>query len=527
MGALAAIAIGAWFFVGQVSGSRRLAAFVPQESELIVSMNLPSLAKKVEGENLTEMALFESFMTQSSGELLPFFKQIALDPKASGMRFTDNPHFFLSKTKSTGGLLLGIKDKTKFAEVLKASNMTHSIESEGEINYLYTSDGPIILWNEQTALLYMAKDTTTLLQVAKSILVQSNPGIDELALYKDSYIKGSDVFVYLKNSFFPNQRNELIGLNIMKQSGEIAYGMSMRFKAGQIDFVSRTAFEKKEDAKFMRLYGTESGEHFLAQTTSKAPLLAAQIQFNADKLYSLLTENPSTKASLDEIAADLGVKTKELKQLFSGNVAFSFSGLEKKTVTQSFFGIQEMKEVNIPEAALFVEIQDPDLFQKVLDRGDQHPKDGKYTFSIPFIGEFFMVHNDAGVCIMMNPEMANALAESKSLSNDDFGDIGTYLKKHPNGAYVNLDLDAYSFLLRDEMQKDFGDAYMLIETGLRPFSKVYAHQKKKKGFITVHLVNKEQNALPQVLQVIDALYTLNRRIEENNQKTEEVPMLIE
>ena len=68
---------------------------------------------------------------------------------------------------------------------------------------------------------------------------------------------------------------------------------------------------------------------------------------------------------------------------------------------------------------------------------------------------------------------------------------------------------------------------MLIETGLRPFSKVYAHQKKKKGFITVHLVNKEQNALPQVLQVIDALYTLNRRIEENNQKTEEVPMLIE
>ena len=307
-----------------------------------------------------------------------------------------------------------------------------------------------------------------------------------------------------------NQPSEYLGLNFMKQSGEIAYGMSMKFKSGEVVCESRTAFEKKEDAKFTKMYSNDAGKNFLAQTTKKSPFMAVQVQLNASRLYDYLMDNPTSKAGLEEVATDLGIKTKELKNLFTGNVAFSMSGMETRSITQNYFGVEEKKEVSIPEAALFIEVNDQDLFQKALDKGKQHPDDGKYTFTIPFVGEFFMVHTEAGISIMMDPEMASNLSMEKTLSSNEFDALGPFLNKHPNGGYISLDLESYPVKLKEMIAKEMGSRYDMLETAFKPFSEIYAHQNKNRGFLSINLVDKEQNSFPQIIVLLDHLYSMNR-----------------
>jgi len=521
MGILAAVAIGAWFFVGQASGSRRLASFVPQGSEMVMSINLPSMTKKADGVNLLDMELVKSHFDEPKGELTSLLKKIAAEPKASGIRFTDNPHLFLSKTENSGGLLFGIKDEKKFTQFIQDGGLSQDIQKSGTFHFLMSADGPIILWNTETALVYMTADSTGLFSKTQEILTQTAPALDQLALYKDAYVKGADIFFFVKSTFINNKPNELLGLNFMKQSGDVAYGMGLKFKSGELEMESRTAFEKKEDAKFTKLYSNEAGAHFLAQTAPKNPLMAFQLQLNTSRLYDMLMDNPSSKASLEEMAKDMNIKTKELIKLFTGNIAISMSDMETRQVKQNFFGLEQEQEATIPEAALFIEIEDQELFQKVLDRGDQHPEDGKYTFTIPFIGEFYMVHNEAGVSIMMDPDMASTLAEGNALSNSDFDVLGSYFKKHPNAGYCNLNLDSYPVKVKEMLAEDLGSRFPMFETALKPLDNVYGYQKKERGFLQVHLVNRDQNAFPQLIALVDRLYTMNQQIPAQTDGAEE------
>jgi|GEM_PF-2313354 len=525
---LAAVAVGAWFFVTQAGGSKRLLSYVPKTSELVLSFNLKSLSKKTDSEQVKNLKMIQSLFSQTDGEMLPILKKVVQDPSNSGIKFTDNPHFFLSKTNSTGGLLLGLKKAASFSSLIEAEIGSHPIQTTGTIHYALSSDGPLILWNEETALIYMAKDTSGILANGQEILAKTLPSIEELTLYKDAHIKGADIFLYLQSSFMEKTPTEYFGLNFKKQAGAIAYGLSLKFEEGQIAFESRTAFEKKEDAKLTRMYSNNAGEHFLAFTTPKTPLMSVQLQLNTAKLYALLMDNPTTKSGLEEIAADFGVKTKELKDLFSGNIALSMSGLETRIVKKNFFGIESNEEVNTPEAALFVEVKNQELFQKILDKSEQHPEDGKYTFAIPFVSDFYMVHIPEGLSIMMDPELAKNFATEKTLSNSEFGAIGAFLKKHPNGAYVNLDLQGYPVKLKELLSRDMGKRYTLLETALKPFSDVFGYQVKERGYLNIKLINKEENSLRQVLSVMDVLYQMNQDIlSADKATTEEAPIIEE
>ncbi|MHB1277067.1 MAG: DUF4836 family protein [Bacteroidia bacterium] len=530
LAALALVGVGSWYFIQKTGSSTRLSKFVPEESDIVVNVDFVSLFKKADLAHAEKRASIQALIQKHGDTAIQnLLGQLLKDPASSGIRFSEQAYFFFRNVyddqKNNAGLLLGLKDPAEFEAMLRKIEPDLTVQKDEDLSYWTMASGTVLVWDSKTVLLYKGKDVNANKVNAWDILAREKPGINEKKLYKDAYVKGQDIHVYLDYTKLLSRSSDLS--STLKLEGGVAYAAGISFIDGEIRMENKIAFENAKDAKWMDIYRQKAEDHSLAYTVNEAPLAAMQVQINTDKLYDVLMENESAKGALEEMAKDLDVKPKEVLDMFTGTVSLGFSGFETRIEKRSLFGIeQEESEVTLPKGALFLGVKNHELFQKLLDKAGQKPENGKYTIDIPFLGTFYLVKTDAGLSIMVHEAMADQLAKDKSFGTPDYGEAGKYMKAHANSGYVNLDLQTMPPSFTNYLKKEFIQ-YSLIETSLKPLDHIEFRQEKKRGFSKVVFKNKEQNSLIELLDLADAIYLKYMELEVEGEIEVEEEMMVD
>ena len=527
---LALVGVGAWYFIQKTGSSTRLSKFVPAESDIVVNLDLVALFKKADLANAEKRVFIQSLVKKHADSACQkVLGQLLKDPASSGVRFSEQAFFFFRNTyddlNNNAGLLLGIKNAADFEAMLRKIDPNLSIQKEGDFFCWLMPAGSVLAWDSKTALIYKGRDVNADMVNAMNILSRENPSIHQKKLFKEAYIKGHDIHVYLDYSKLLLQSPQ--AGEFLKLEGGMSYGAGISFVNGEITMENKVAFENSKDARWMDLYHQKAEGHSLAYTVNEVPLGAIQIQLNTEKLFEILMENPSTKEGLEEMAAELEVKPEEIMEMFTGTLSLGFSGVETKIEKRNFFGMEKEQEVTLPKGALFLGIKNQELFKKVLDKSGQKPENGKYELDIPFVGMFYLVKTEAGISIMVLESMADQLAANKTFGDVEYGEPGKYLKAHANAGYINLDLQSMSPSFTNFIKKEFPN-YSLIETTLKPLDHLEFRQDKKRGISRMVFKNKEKNSLMELLDLADAVYLEYQKIEaEKEVEVEEEQMMEE
>lgn len=526
LAALALVGVGSWYFIQKAGSSTRLSKFVPEESDIVINVDFVALFKKADLAHAEKRAGIQALLKKNGDTAIRnVLGELLKDPGTSGIRFTEQAYFFFRNAyddkRNNAGLLLGLKDQADFEAMLRKIEPAMTIQKEEDLSYWAMASGTVLVWDSKTALVYKGRDVNANKVNARDILSGEKPGINQKKLYKNACVKGQDIQVYLDYTKILARSPQ--AANTLKLEGEVAYAAGISFMDGEIRMENKIAFENSNDAKWMDLYRHKAADHALAYTVNEAPLAAIQLQINTDKLYDVLMENESAKGALEEMTNDLGVKPKEVLDMFTGTVSLGFSGVETQVERRNMFGIeQEAAEMTLPKGALFLGVKNHELFQKFLDKSGQKPENGKYTIDIPFLGTFYLVKTEAGLSIMVHKAMADQLAKDQSFGTPDYGEAGKYMKAHANSGYVNLDLETMTPSFIQFLKNEFPD-YSLIETSLKPLHHIEFKQEKKRGFAKVVFKNKEQNSLVEMLDLADAIYLKYMELElEDEVEVEEI-----
>lgn len=516
LAALATIAIVAWYFLQIKGGSLRLKAFVPEESTVVINFNLGSLYKKADLKALAERPVFRKIL-ENSGDTATegLITSLLENPESSGINFNDQPFCFLLSGENgkpkNGGLLFGIKEREDFERLLLKTSAGKGIQKEENLSYSVVDYGPIVVWNDKTALIYGKGNTSFNLDEAKAILSGENPSISKNDLFKKAYVKGKDIHIYMDYALL-SSNSSTFDINPIKMEGDMAYGVGIDFENGEIAFEYKVAIENKKDAKWLDLYSYKAGKNSLAYTANETPVAAMHVQLNTKKLNQVLMDNPNAKEGLEEIAGTLQIKPEEVLEMLDGNVSFSFSGFETITEKTNSFGVESTNTNTLPNAALFIGVENHEQFQKLLDKNMPPPENGKYTVDLFFIGKFYLVKTDAGLTITLHEPTANELVEKKSLGTGDFGEMGKFLSKYANAGYINLDLATMPASFTQYLKSEVS-GFPMLETALKPLTHLEFSQEKKRGSMRLMFKNKESNSLTQVLDLIDSLFLKQQELE--------------
>lgn len=519
VGILAVVAVAAWFVLGNRS-SNALHRYVPSGSALVLTIDLPSLVQKMEPAQLKEREFWKKMKRESGSDSanILLIESALIDPEITGIAYKQNPVFFVEPGSGAHGsprtgFVLGISDKSKFTEFVKKLSDDEPIYESGGCSIMgERGERNIWMWNNDVALLYQHDNAAGAFDRADSILKKEIDPVTGVDLFKKRPGKAQDLSVFINMG-----QVMAMGVDemspVLKTLGfptDYAAFMGISFNAGKIDIEMASMFGSNEDEEKANITRQEGGVNYLSHVSRTAPVAVMQTRLDYEKIFDRLMEIEESRNSLDEMAKQIGVERKQLRDLLTGDLCLAFNGVSEEVVYPTFMGMGDMQPpdtVNMPDLGLFVGVKDKDLMKKVLAASGQQPAaNGVYTISMFFIPTFYLVQTPEGLVVTLTRSSADILGEKGKLSDGNFGEISDFVKKEATSLYANLDTKTMPPSLVGFMKREMDEDYDMMETVMKPFSAFrFWSSSKNKAYGEVAFKDANGNSMSQLLNMLDAV----------------------
>ena len=516
---LAVVAVGAWLFLRSQDKALKLKSHVPSESTLVVSADLISLYKKADGQGLKNRELWKTLKKEleKNPTISGVLDGLLENPESSGIDFRMHPMFFLIKQeyRPDMGMVLGLKDQEAFSGLIKKIHPNVQVEDREDMHVLLMEEKAAnLVWNDKVAVLYSGSGNDgSGLNQAIALLKEEAESLDDNVLFTKSMFSGKDIQVYVNYTDALNSRQEQIQKK-MGVEGPFAISFGLEFEKGTINIEGKSAFENNNIDKWTKVYKSKSEGNRLGLITKETPIAAIQINLDMEQLFDRLLESEEIREGINNISEEAGVERKELRRLFSGELALCFSGVKTKTVNTEFLGMSKTREIQQPQLGLFIGIRDRDVLKKLMDKVEPEKRDGVYTLSIPFVGDFHYVSHPEGLVYFYDREMAVELASSDKLSEGKFEPAANLLEKHGSAAYLEMDTSRMENGFRQFVRKEMKEEYPMFGLFTEPFSNISFWSESTSSHATVTLKRNDRNSLIELLDMSDKLLVKQSEIEQ-------------
>lgn len=306
-------------------------AYVPATSTMVSAVNLKKLMEKADFESVRKMDFYQAMLKETE-QKSPELNRILLDPESSGIDLDQKMYMAIDVNPANpedmiSYLLLPLKNASDFANTFKS--YSGNITKKDGINLFHLSDDDnvAISWNDRLAVFALSNIrenswTDNMLKIYKpstSNPLASNPKLQKLVEADHDFVSWMSTDALAENESAGFALNMIdVHPEALKGNYIASYG---DFEKGKITGHADFFLNKSLGEGFIgRFFNKEASTDFSEILPGDNLLFAVSGALDLVGTDKFLSERPQSKDYADFVLNDLGMKRKDLIEVFGGDV---------------------------------------------------------------------------------------------------------------------------------------------------------------------------------------------------------------
>lgn len=521
LGALLLIA-GGWLF-WKMSGTEAHLKFIPKNAFAVATIDLSSLAKKVDIEAIQQLEIYQKIMKEMDRENSSISESVE-KPLNTGIDIFSKPYAFMASGRGDdnsfyGGLVFAISDADdfkKFAEDISKGGMT---DEESDMFYLELDNNDVALaWNSKGGIL-LASDRSDgeLKKLCRRLLNQEK---EESILADESFDKfldaQHDVALYTNTKNASNTSSVAQLAMISKES--MMFGLD--FLDGQVSFTAEGAGEGDNSSPTFFNTSGISGSLMKGIPDSKA---VVSLSLNIKGIFDFMESNENFAAALDNISREIDVERNSLDEILQGDIFASLVNFEQRIQERResvphynydwWYGgyysytIETFYDTNlVPVFVVGITAKDPSLLGAIV----MNNFESNDTIGMPSMnsGTFYTygVSHDDNFYFCNDYQTAISLQNSGTCSNTLSGTVAAQITSSPVSGAADMKLTSYPDFLTNEFRNSMGDrGYTTFNRFWSVMDNVNLQEENNRIILSVNLTG-GGNSIMSLLEAVNGAY---------------------
>ncbi len=369
--------------------------FIPKDAQMVAAIDVPSIFKKGNVNNINDLKLFFLFRKQirvGNKRLAFLLDDIIEEPATTGINYQQDLFYFVinsAKDESFSAFAWGIKDQKKFnaftENLFDKLGGEYDLEKRKNYRRITVNRTLGLAWDDQKAVLIIPEN------------YRSKENIDFGLQYLMKIKERDQLAKQDKFQRFLNDKQD-ISLWLSSNLFENMYPYSKWFKESEYDLTnnywsSHINFEDNDIHITMKVDYNKNMQKQLKKHSfdppnkSNASLLkyfpkkhygVASISLKTESVYQALESTKAT-ASFKGFEEATNIPMKKIFDNLQGNMVASLFNIEKKTISYQVYDYEydddgnyqqvektREKEIVVPSGAIAVDLQDRKLIQKLI-----------------------------------------------------------------------------------------------------------------------------------------------------------------
>lgn len=462
--------------------------YVPADAAYVMSLNVQSLLDKsgaLDNQRLHD-AMVESASQELSGRSLDMVKALIDDPAESGVELGSDIYFWMDDMRSeTGGIVIGLKDKSKFMSMLDAA-------TEGGDKLTFTeqdgcdvasADEVAVAVGEGFALMRVGSDAGQAMESLKaSLSADGESCFASTAAFREmSALKGDFGFMYSMKAILAEGGYQPELEEMLKQIpiDEVDVIAGLTFDKGKVEMDCAYCSDSKEWEEWVKKSSATvdkvSGK--MMDYVGEDALGAMFFSTHGKEVMALLSQFPGYSEMFDQLGLPFDLK--QLLSTIDGQVAIGVNS----------FSI-------LPEVVLCAEVTSDDIMRTVNAQiGGTKVAEGKYAASVEMVPVYYGMEDG-----MFYASLSQSSREGVKKADPSFSDNPHAATAKGSYGYIGINVKSLMMLpqmeaLRGEMPSQ---AFVMLQS--IDYVELYGYELIK-GKLVIH-TNSEDNTLRMVTELI-------------------------
>jgi len=379
------------------------AKYIPKDAMLVLDLNWKSLSDKASKGNFNWDSLFKAAATEPGNDSnLAKGKKEFEDFIHSGVDTTSNVFFFtraggsiMSGQSATGGVVMNMKDPSKFEAYVKKHDNAPEIKKANNFSYALLSENLYVGWNKDVVIL---SGTEQMKKYGTDNSSNNNPNTPQQSLsamfdqkedeslasvpeFRDLMEEQADMLFWTNSGSMFNAV-PMLGLTKFADLFKDSYGAgSVNFENGKA-VANYRSYSGKDLADILKKYAGPSVDMSLVNRYPYPVSGFAVFSFNPQILAEMIKYG-DLQGTVDQYFQKVGFTMDDVTKAFKGDFAIVFSDI---TTAEKEYDYNGMKfHSNKPSAKLVftATIGDKAAYDKIVsklaDQGIMEMKNGQYV----------------------------------------------------------------------------------------------------------------------------------------------------
>lgn len=518
---------GAALYFFYLIKTKDLSSYIPKNALFVAKPNMLSLYKKINFKELSDFKLYKDLIREMEPDAKKLIEKYTEEPKASGLSYTQTPILFSFNNSKDEyapivGLVFGINDKEKFTNFfkkitddeydikkgepftdVKIDSKMHLIFNDKVGFFLGGMDEEDVNYKKIAEKLIDQKKEESILGNASYLSFQNNPYDFNLYLNKNAIKEGLDL-VEDKSADLDNME---------KLINTYPIGMTLSFEEDVISVKSYADPEYKATDDIFKNKGMSSNaSSFLAP--NGRPLGFISTNLNLLKLFEGISVVEEYNSALDYVAGEIGLSSKQLFEIMSGEMSLSIVDMVDMPVKNDFsFGDDPLPlSTEIIPAFLFrAKISNTNDFKKIMDKltPEMISEDGFYKILYDKYNErwLYVLNKNDELYISNFKDYITNTNSSKSWDPLKDEMVSSQFNSNPLTFYMDLKYESYKKILDDGGNNIFNkkdqEILKVISKNLKSINGSYNNGSST---LELKMTEKNMNSLWRIFVMLEDFY---------------------
>lgn len=516
---------GAALYFFYLFKTKDLSSYIPKNALFVAKPNMLSLYKKMNFKELSDFKFYKYLLGEIGSDTKDDIDKYTEEPKGSGLSFTQTPILFsFNNSKDEfapiGALVFGISDKENFTKFFK--NLTEdkfdikngelftTVEINSQLHLIFNDNVGFILSGTEDDVNYKKiaeklidlKKEESILSNESYINFQKNAYDLNLFINKDALKKGLELAVNNLAEFE----------NIEKSINASPIGMTLSFEDDLISVKSYADPKYKESDDLFKSKGMSSNaSSFLAP--NGRPLGFISTNLNLLKLFEAISAVDEYNSALDYFADEIGLNSKKLFEIMSGEMSFSIIDMVEMPVNNDFsYDDDPLPSTEIIPAFLFrAKISNKNDFKIFMDKltPEMVSEDGYYKIPYDSHNErwLYVLNKNDELYITNYKDYISDLNSNKNWFQLKDETVSKQFNSNPLTLYMDLKYDSYKKIIEDPGNNTLTKLdKKILKVVTKNLKSVYGSYSNGSITLELKMTEKNMNSLWRIFVVVEDLY---------------------
>ncbi len=450
-------------------------SIIPESTNVVTVIDVYSLIKKGELNDLEQFDMFKSFKKEIRNEnkkVSRMLENVIDDPTETGLDFTNDLFMFYvneAKDEQYFAMSMDLKNEEKFTifieNLLDKGDISFDVENEKTYKYTIVNKEVAFAWDNNKVICLASKniksrknfDLTikTLFELNEKNQISEN--IDFTAFYNNK----KDVSLWFSTDLLEDSyqyKRMMRGVDFDFTDNYV--GAHLNFEDNKMSI--QWQLFPNEDVKKMVEENPVLSTNFNADLLNYLPknsLANARVSINPLAYYNIFKSEKDFDKMETNFEKQLGFPLKDFVESFKGSVVFNLMDIKEVEYTYRNYRYNNVTKTEpLPIMGLAFDMSTSTYVQQLIEKIPEknlQKRSDYYEIKIDNKFDMYIAFN-SNTCYLTNDKSSIKAFKNGGLISDNLSesDLVSNFKNNPLYAYMNLDFDTYPKTIKDEINKD-------------------------------------------------------------------------